>query len=68
FLLKGNTFMAEMYYNQALALDPDYEQAIMNKAGLYLSQKQTEKGKQLLQQFIKYHPKSAQVRALLSKL
>lgn len=68
FLLKGNTFMAEMYYNQALALDPDYEQAIMNKAGLYLSQKKVEKGKQLLQQFIKYHPKSAQVRALLSKL
>ncbi|MBI2271020.1 MAG: tetratricopeptide repeat protein [Bacteroidetes bacterium] len=68
FLLKGNTFMAEMYYNQALALDPDYEQAIMNKAGLYLSQKQIDKGKRLLQQYIKYHPQSAQVKALLNKL
>jgi tetratricopeptide (TPR) repeat protein len=68
YLLKGNGFMAELNYNQALALDPDYEQAVINKAGLYVSQKQNEKAKQLLRQFVKYHSKSEQVKILLTKL
>ncbi len=67
-LMKGNSSMAELNYNRALELDPDYEQAIINKAGLYVSQKQMAKAKQILQQYLKYHSKSKQVQDLLSKL
>lgn len=68
FMLKENAFMAELNYNKALALDPDYEQAIINKTGLYVSQKQTQKAKQVLLDFLSQHKQSSRVKELLSKL
>jgi len=68
FLLKGNPFMADLYYTKALELDPDYEQAIMNKAGLYASQKQIPKAKSVLSTFLKQHPSSTNVKSLLARL
>ena len=68
FFLKGNAFMAELEYNQALALDPDYAQAIVNKAGLYFSKKDVGKAKKILLDFLHNHPDNEQVKSLLGAL
>jgi tetratricopeptide (TPR) repeat protein len=68
YFLKGNDFMADLQYSQALSLDPDYEQAIVNRAGLYLSQRKMDKAKKVLLSFLKYHPENKSVKALLNRL
>lgn len=65
---EGDTSQAMRYYNKALELDPDYEQAILNKIGLLMFTGKTESAKTELKNFLKRNPEHPQARALLNKL
>lgn len=67
-LRNGDTDRAGLLYNQALALDPDNEQALVNKAGLLFHLKKFSEAKMLLQHLLEKHPKNEQGRQLLISL
>lgn len=67
-ILMNNDIQAELYYSKALALDPDYEQAWINKAGLYIYQKKYKEAKAWLNSLIKKFPKNKQAKSLLLQL
>ncbi|HHS95671.1 MAG TPA: tetratricopeptide repeat protein, partial [Phaeodactylibacter sp.] len=46
--LEGDWATSEKLYDQAIALNPDYEQAILNKAALYMHLKKKDKAERLL--------------------
>ena len=56
YFLEGDITKAGEYYDKALALDPDYESALLNKAGLYNYLKEYNKSRQLLQRLLKRNP------------
>lgn len=68
YLKKSNYDKALEYYNKALLLDPDFAQALLNKAGLCNILGQKSEAKKLLQQIVKRNPKNEDVRALLKSL
>lgn len=68
YLKRGDTRLAMQYYNQALALDPDFEQALLNKAGLYNYLGNRVEAKKVLEQIIKRNPGNVQVKQLLQQL
>ncbi len=59
---------ADLYYDRALALDPDNEQALFNKAGtlIYLGKK--NESKKILQRLIKSNPGNERAKAVLQSL
>ncbi len=59
---------ANYYYNKALSLDPDYENALMNKAALLISQKKNQEARKVLEHLLKKHPGNQQAKAALSNL
>jgi tetratricopeptide (TPR) repeat protein len=59
---------AKELYDKALALDPDYEQALLNEAGWYAFNNQLPKAKIVLQQILKKHPDNAQAKDALERL
>lgn len=67
-LKSGDVVRAMAYYNQALRLDPDFEQALLNKAGLYNFLGKREEAKAVLKQMLKRNPKNTQVQQLLQQL
>lgn len=68
YLLNGKPDEAMKNYNKALAIDPDYEQALLNKAGLYIYQKQYAKAKELVSIILKRNPNNAIAKDLKLKL
>jgi Flp pilus assembly protein TadD len=68
YFLGGDVQKANEYYNSAIALDPDYEPALLNKAGLYNYLKEYEKARQLLQRILKRNPNNQRVKELLVQL
>jgi Tfp pilus assembly protein PilF len=68
YFLGGDIQKANEYYNNAIALDPDYEPALLNKAGLYNYLKDYEKARQLLQRILKRNPNNQRVKDLLRQL
>lgn len=59
---------AEENYSRALALDPDYELAWLNKAQLYLTQGRKNEAKNILLMLLEKNPKNEKVRSLLKKV
>ena len=55
-------------YDKALALEPDYEQALLNKAGWYAYNNQLPQARELLHQLLRKHPDNKEAAAALSKL
>jgi tetratricopeptide (TPR) repeat protein len=55
-------------YDKALALDPDYEQALLNKAGWYAYNNQLPQARQLLHQVLRKHPDNKEATAALKRL
>ncbi|MEM8908773.1 MAG: tetratricopeptide repeat protein, partial [Bacteroidota bacterium] len=47
YALKGQLELALSHYDRALALDPDYEQALLNKAAIFLKMEKTATARQL---------------------
>ena len=55
----------ETFYDQALSLDPDYEQALLNKIAVRLYQKDKSTARSLVQRLLKINPNHPQARKLL---
>lgn len=55
-------------YDKALALEPDYEQALLNKAGWYAYNNQLPQARELLHQLLRKHPDNKEAATALSKL
>lgn len=68
YLKQGNTQLAMKYYDDALALNPDFEQALLNKAGLYNYLGNSQQAKIILKQLLKRNPQNVQVKQLLEQL
>jgi len=68
-LLKDkNISKAGEYYKKALALDPDYEQALLNQAGLYLFMKKPVDAEKILRRVLKRNPDNTKARELVNQL
>ena len=67
-VLTGNTVKGMELYNEAIALDPDYEQALVNKAALLIFQKKQEEGKKLLERVLEVNPENEQAKNGLLQL
>jgi tetratricopeptide (TPR) repeat protein len=63
-----NTAVAENYYTKALALNPDYEPALMNKAGLLLYLEKATEAKKILEHVLKINPQNEQARKIINQL
>jgi hypothetical protein len=61
-------YKAMEFYNKALLLDPDYIQALINKAGLLIYQQEVNDAKTILKSILKKDPQNVQVKAILSKI
>jgi Tfp pilus assembly protein PilF len=59
---------AEQLYNRALALDPDYEQAIINKAGLMMLTGRPGEARNLLSRYLKRKPGNQKIIELLGQI
>jgi tetratricopeptide (TPR) repeat protein len=66
--LQGRFAEADRLYDQAIALDPDYEQAILNKGAVAIAMGNRNEGIQLLQRVLSINPENQQVKAMLEQL
>ncbi|MBI4930335.1 MAG: tetratricopeptide repeat protein [Bacteroidetes bacterium] len=64
YFLKQDFVSAEKNYNQSLALDPDYEQALINKAGLLLYEKKNSEALAVAKRILKKNPENEQALAI----
>lgn len=62
---KGDKKTALMYYNKAIALEPDYEQALLNKAALMLSEKKFNEAITLAKRVLKRNSRNEYARAIM---
>lgn len=67
-VLNGNIDAGMAMYDAALALDPDYENALLNKASVLIFQKKTNEGKKLLERVLKINPNNQQVQNALKQM
>lgn len=65
---KQNSRLADDYYNKALLLDPDNEQALLNKAGLMIYKKEFLGAKSMLEKVLKINPLNSQAKRLIKVL
>jgi len=64
YVLQGQFLKAESFYTQAIALDPDYEQALLNKAAVRLLQQDTAATRKLIERVLKINPENRQALAI----
>lgn len=64
----GDTVSARKFYDRALALDPDYKQAVLNKAGLLMITGKKRESVQLLKQHLKFNPDHKAANDLLTRI
>ncbi len=67
-LVKGQQAEAFRLYKQALKLDPDYEQLLLNLAGYYLYLKDIKQCKMYLQRLLKINPNNNKAKAALAQI
>jgi len=65
---QGNSAMAYDHLLRAQALDPDYEQNLINLAVWYHANNQMDKARTALRHLLKKHPANEQAKAMLSDL
>lgn len=66
---KQNDFIQAInYYNQALKLDPDYEQALLNKAAALIAINNRNEAKNVILHLSKKHPNNPIVKQLIQFL
>ncbi len=66
--LDGDTARASGLYAEALALDPDYEPALLNKAGLMAYEGKFASAEKILEHILKKNPANRDARAALKQL
>jgi Flp pilus assembly protein TadD len=64
----GATDKAMECYNKALQADPDYEQGLLNKAGLLIYLKNYAEARRLLGHLLQKHPFNAQAKEIMASL
>ena len=62
--LLGKFDEAEKHYDKAIALDPDYEQALLNKASLLFQKNDKSASLKLLNRILKINPENVQANTL----
>ncbi len=65
YILEMNIRKSLELYDKAIALDPDYEQALMNKAAVMLLTKKKKQANNLLKRVLKINPDNIQARRML---
>ncbi|HMQ47392.1 MAG TPA: tetratricopeptide repeat protein [Saprospiraceae bacterium] len=65
YILQGQTQQAEQCYDKAIALDPDYVQALLNKAAARLLQQDKAGAKKLAQRVLRLNPEHAMAKAIV---
>jgi hypothetical protein len=66
--VEGNARKAEQLYKEALHLDPDNEQALLNMAGLYVYKGEIVKAKGLLENILIKFPDNFQAKTALKQI
>ncbi len=61
-------FKADLFYDNALALDPDNEQALFNKAGTLMYLDKKAEAKKILLRILKLNPKNEKARVVLESI
>jgi tetratricopeptide (TPR) repeat protein len=67
-MLENNYPRAEMLLNKALLLDPDYELAVFNKAGLLMQQQRTKEALNLVSRFSKRYPNNLKAKQFIQSI
>jgi tetratricopeptide (TPR) repeat protein len=67
-LVSGDASGAEVFYERAVALDPDYEPLLMNSAGLLIYQKRYKEAEEILGRILKRNPKNEQAKNVLTQI
>jgi tetratricopeptide (TPR) repeat protein len=67
-LRQGDYKSAESLYFKALALDPDYEQLLLNIAGLCAYKKEFKQSEKYLNRLLKKHPNNTQAKQALQQI
>lgn len=67
-VLQGNLPMGENLYNQAIALDPDHEQALINKAAVRMVYGKNEEALELIQRVLRINPDNLQAQQALARM
>lgn len=60
--------LADEYYDKALALDPDNEQALLNKAGTLIYLDRKKESKKMLERIVKLNPKNEKAKLILNSM
>jgi tetratricopeptide (TPR) repeat protein len=68
YLMMGNPTMAYDYMTKAQALDPDYEQNLINLAVWYHANQRDDAAKKTLEHLVKRHPTNDKAKAMLQDL
>lgn len=68
YLSSGKPDMAETLYNKALSLNPDYEPALLNKAGLFIYKKQYDNARKVLKELIQKNPNNLKATEVMQQL
>ncbi len=67
-VLQGNMPMGELLYDQAIALDPDHEQALINKAAVRMVYGKKDEALRLIQRVLRINPQNLQAQQALGRL
>lgn len=67
-LLKGDVRSADRYFDQVLALNPDHENALLNKAKICLASNRIDDAREWLERALRAHPGSNAARLLMEQL
>ncbi len=68
FLLEGKAEQANKNFDKALALDPDYELAMMNKVGYFLTKNNLSNAEKWLNRILKKFPENAKATEMLKRI
>ncbi len=68
FLLEGKAGQANQYFDKALALDPDYELAMLNKVAYLAYKKEYEEAEEWLKRIAKKFPDNQKAKDMLKQL
>ncbi len=68
YVLQAKYEAGEALYDRAIALDPDYEQALMNKLAMLLLKKEITPARKMLQRILVINPANAKAKELLLQL
>lgn len=68
FFIQKDFSSAEINYDKSLALDPDFETALLNKIQLYVTENKKDKAKNILFQMLKRNPKNQYLLVIKQKL